>query len=93
LSEITLNLFYIRSLKAFWAVHNIERNCFAFSKRFETVGDDSREVYEYIFTVILLDEPKSFGVIEPLNFTLCHFPTPLSCFRNFCPEIARNADF
>jgi hypothetical protein len=39
-------------------------------------------MHEYIFTVVLLDETETLGVVEPLHFALCHFPFLLCCLRS-----------
>lgn len=55
------------------ALHNIKADPVAFSQRLEAFSLNSREVNEHIGAIVLLDETKTFCVIEPLNCTFCHF--------------------
>jgi hypothetical protein len=74
-SKPLLDFSYVGGLQPFGAVNHIERYGLAFGEGFETFTLDGGEVYEYVFAVFLLDETETLGVVEPLNFALCHFPT------------------
>jgi hypothetical protein len=74
-SEALLDFSNIGGLEPFGACDHIESYGFTFSERFEPFALDGGEMYEYIFTVVLLDESKTLCVVEPFYFPLCHFPT------------------
>ena len=77
-----LSFFDVGGLETFWSGYHIKRYGFAFCERFEPLTLNGGEVYEYIFAVVLLDEPESLCVIEPFHFALCHFPYLLCCLRS-----------
>ena len=61
-----LQLDYVSCLRAFLAISDFKLNAIAFCQRLEAVARDCREVYEYVRTAVLLNETKTFCVIEPL---------------------------
>ena len=64
----------VGSLLAFRALSNFELHFLTFFQGLEAVHVNRGEVCEQILTaVIRSDEAKTFGVIEPLNGTSCHF--------------------
>jgi hypothetical protein len=66
-----------RRLRAFCALLDDELHFLAFSQRLEAAGLDFREVREQILGAIFRrDEAETFGVVEPLDSTLCHFLVP-----------------
>jgi hypothetical protein len=67
-------LLYVGGLEAFRALGDVERYGIAFSKGFESVALDRREVNEDVLATFLLDEAETLCVIEPFNLALCHFP-------------------
>jgi hypothetical protein len=40
---------------------------------------------ENVGAILLLNEPKALGVIEPLHLTLCHLSSLLYDFRKWLP--------
>ena len=74
-NETLLDFSDIGGLEPFGACDHIECYGFTFGKRLEAFALNGGEMYEYIFTVVLLDETKTLGVVEPFYFSLCHFPT------------------
>ena len=64
----------VGSLLAFRALGDFELNFLTFFQGLEAVHVNRGEVCEQILTAIIRsDEAKTFGVIEPLNGTSCHF--------------------
>ena len=80
--EALLDFFDIGGLEPLGSRDHIERYGLAFGEGFESITLNGGEMYEYIFTVVLLDETETLGVIEPLHFALCHFPFLLCCLRS-----------
>jgi len=60
-----LNRYDILCLGAFIALSNSELDFLAFSQRFVSVACNSAEMRKYVGSGFLLDEAKTFGVIEP----------------------------
>lgn len=55
---------------AFGTVRDFKFYTLAFSKRFETVANDGREVNENVLaTIFRSNETEAFGFIKPLNAT------------------------
>ena len=81
-SEALLDFFDIGGLEPLGPSDYIERYGLAFCKGFEALTLNGGEMHEYIFTVVLLDETETLGVVEPLHFALCHFPFLLCCLRS-----------
>lgn len=77
-----LYFFDIGGLEPLGPGDHIERYGLAFGEGFESITLNGGEMYEYIFTVVLLDETESLGVVEPFHFALCHFPYLLCCLRS-----------
>lgn len=57
------------SLRTFLALRERELNASAFRQSFETRTLDSGEVDEYVRAAFLLDETKTFRIVEPLHST------------------------
>ncbi len=57
----------VLSLRTFLALSNCELNLLAFFQGLETAAGDSAEVSEYVRTVFLSDETKTFSFVEPFN--------------------------
>ena len=68
-----LLLHHVGSLRALRTVLHFESDALAFSERLEAFSLDSREMNEYVRTVVLLDETETFAVVEPLDCTFYHF--------------------
>lgn len=63
----------IRSLLAFRALRDFERNFLTFFESLEAIHLNCGEVGEQIFTaVIRSDKSEAFGIVEPLDGTCCH---------------------
>lgn len=68
-----LDLPHIGGLGAFLALSHFKGNAIAFSEGFEAFALDFGKVNENVRTVVLLDETKTFCVVEPLDSTFSHF--------------------
>jgi hypothetical protein len=58
---------YVRSLRPLRSVGDLELDPIIFGEALEAVSLDGREVNENVWAVLLLDEPKTLGVVEPLH--------------------------
>jgi hypothetical protein len=67
-----LKLYYIRSLKPFLALNDIEAYRLSFRQGLESVTLDRGKVNENVRPIFLLDKTETLAVIEPFNHTLCH---------------------
>lgn len=83
-----LDLLDIGGLEALGALHNVKGDALAFLERLETLRLDRGKMYEYIFTVLLLQKTKPLAVIEPLHFTFSHFLLPQP-FMSIYPHLLR----
>jgi len=63
---------HVRRMQSLVPGFDLEFHLLAFGKRFEAIHRDRREVNEDVFSAFLLDEAITFGVIEPLHFSLSH---------------------
>ena len=66
----------ISSLEPFGPLLNVERNRFAFGQCFEPFALDRREMHEHVFTTVLLNKTKAFGIVKPFNFTFWQRTSP-----------------
>jgi len=72
----------VSGLKTFGALGDIKSNFVTFRKRLEAFPLDCGEMYKDVFATFLLNKTESLCVVEPFNFSLCHFPTSFS-FRGY----------
>src|SRR5687767_4039165 len=63
---------HVGCMQSFVASFDLEFDFLTFSKSLEAIHRDRREVDEYVFTAILLDEAVTLRVIEPLHFSSGH---------------------
>lgn len=63
---------YIFGLGAFGSLGYSESNLFAFIQGSETIFLDLGEVYEYIRSILRLDESETFFRIKPFYFSISH---------------------
>jgi hypothetical protein len=71
-AELTLRPNYRRRVQAFVARFHLELHGLTFSKGFEPVHLNRREVYEYVVSTLLFNEAVTLRVIEPLHLSLDH---------------------
>ncbi len=64
----------VSRLEAFRTLCDVKSNFITFSEGFEAVALDSGEVNENVLATFLLNKTETLSVVEPFNFTLCHFP-------------------
>ena len=62
----------VHSSGAFLALLNVEGNLGTFVKGLEARTVDSGVVYEYVGSILLLDETKTLRVVEPFYNSVCH---------------------
>ncbi len=72
-AKLSLNFADVCRLRTFLTFSNVKANTISLSERLEAFALDLGKVYEYVRTVVLLDETKTLSVIEPFNCTFCHF--------------------
>jgi hypothetical protein len=73
----------LRRLRAFGALGDGELYALTFLQRLEARRLNLREVSEKILATTLRgDETEAFGLVEPLNRTLCHLKTSLKRKKN-----------
>jgi imidazoleglycerol phosphate dehydratase HisB len=68
-----LDLGHVGGLWPFVPLAHIEPYPITFGQRFEAITRDRRKMDEHVGAAVLLDEPETFSVVEPLNRTFCHF--------------------
>ena len=76
LALIGLKFYNVCSLQAFRAVRNIKTHGLAFRECLETCSLDCGVMNENVCAIFLGYEPKTLGIIKPLNSSLCHAKTP-----------------
>ena len=62
-------LCYVRGLRTLWSIGDLELDPVILGEALEAVSLDGREVNENVWAVLLLDEPKTLGVVKPLHGT------------------------
>ena len=68
----------VRSLKTFGSLLDFKFHSIALGKRLKTIAFNRGEMDENIFAPFLLDEAKSFTVVEPLDCAFCQLIPPFS---------------
>ena len=91
-----LERLHILGLPAFRAFDHIELYLLTFLQAAESTRLNSREVYEYILTVLAADKSIAFGVIEPLYCSCFHgvalflfVDVALNNSLDFCRQVTR----
>gem|GEM_PF-3595082 len=63
---------HINSSRTFWPLFNVKGHARTFTEGFKTGRIDCAMMHKHIRSVFLLDEPKTFMVIKPLNSSVYH---------------------
>src|SRR5262245_8364981 len=66
----------VRRLVALGSLDDVELDTVTLGQAAESLGLNRREMNEHVLAVLLRDEAKALGVVEPLHGTLAH----LRCF-------------
>jgi hypothetical protein len=69
----------INRFGTFRALFSIKADLVTFGKGLKSRALNGRMVYKNISCVLRSNEAKSFGVVEPLHSSLCHFVYLLIC--------------
>src|SRR6185369_5071894 len=64
--------YYVCGLKPFRTLGHFKRDTITFSKGFEAVARDGREMAKYIFTTFLLQKTKTLAVVKPFYCSVYH---------------------
>src|SRR5262245_12230617 len=60
-------------LKTCRPARDIELDAVTLGEALESRGLDGAEVHEHVLAALLRDEPKTLGVVEPLDLSCCHY--------------------
>jgi hypothetical protein len=67
-----LELYHVRRFRALGARNDIERHFLAFGQRLEAAVLNVGKVHKNISAIIIGNESKTLGIIEPLHGSFCH---------------------
>ena len=69
----SLDLAHVFGLRPLRPLDDVKTDAISLGERFETLARDGGKVNENVWSVVLFDKTKPFGVIEPLDCTFCQF--------------------